>query len=104
MKVTVTTLGDEIFNLDVNGDMELMNFKALLEFESNVPVREMAILSNGRPLHDDNRKLNDYGLKDGDVLLLQRIQGQQGSTSGSTRTQAQSGSASGSGEITLSIL
>ena len=96
MKVTVTTLGDEIYNLDVNGDMELMNFKALLEFESNVPAKEMTILSNGRPLQDDNKKLNDYEIKDGDVLLLQRNQSQQPQQP-AQRTPAQT-QRSGSGE------
>lgn len=82
MKITVTTLGDEIFTLDVSEDMELENFKALCEFESGIPAREIAILWNGRPLPDDKRKLQDYGVKDGEVLLLQRMQGQRGSGGG----------------------
>ena len=74
MKVTVTTLGDAIFTLEVSEDMELENFKALCEFESNIPAADIAILWNGRPLNDNKRKLQDYGIKDGEILLLQRVQ------------------------------
>ena len=76
MKLTITTLSDEIFTLEVSDDMELENFKALCEFECGVPAREIAILWNGRPLHDDKMKLKEYGLSDGEMVLLQRIQGQ----------------------------
>ena len=75
MKVTVTTLGDQMFTLEVNEDMELENFKALVEFESQIPASEMAILWSGRPLQDNKKKLAEYGIKDGEVLLLQRMQG-----------------------------
>ena len=79
MKVTVTRLDtSDIFVLEVNEDMELENFKALCEFETSIPAREIVVLWNGRPLHDNKRKLGDYGVKDGEILLLQRIQGQSG--------------------------
>lgn len=87
MKITVTTLADEIFSLEVNEDMELENFKALLEFESGVPTTEMTILFSGRPLQDNKKKLSDYGVKDGEILLLQRMQGSSGrSNPGPQRT------------------
>ena len=74
MKLTVTTLSDEIFTLEVSDDMELENFKAMCEFECGVPTSEIALLWNGRPLHDDKMKLKEYGLADGEMVLLQRIQ------------------------------
>ena len=74
----MTTLSDEIFNLDVTEDLELENFKALLEFETGVPAREIGLVWNGRPLHDDKRTLKNYGIKENDMLLLQRMQGAQG--------------------------
>jgi len=73
MKLTVTTLADDIFNIEVADDMELENFKALCEFESGIPTSQIALLWNGRPLHDDKKKLVNYGIKDGDMLLIQRI-------------------------------
>ena len=83
MKLTITTLGDEIFTLDVSGDMDLASFKALCEFECGIPSTEIAVLWNGRPLHDDKRNLDDYGIKDGEVVLIQRIIGSRGQSTGS---------------------
>lgn len=78
MRVSVTTLGDDIFTLEVSDDMELENFKALCELECNIPVSEMALLLNGRPLQDDRMSLEQYGVRDGDVLIVQRMQGARG--------------------------
>lgn len=72
MKVTTTLDGDQIFTLDVSDDLELENFKALLEFESGIQSSQIVIFHNGVPLRDDKKTLADYGIKDGDVLLMQR--------------------------------
>lgn len=72
MKVTATLEGDQIFTLDVSEDLELENFKALLEFECGVQSSQIVIFHNGVPLADDKKTLNGYGIKDGDVLLIQR--------------------------------
>lgn len=81
MQITVTTLSDQIFTLDVSEDLELENFKALCEFEMGIPASEIAIVSNGRPLHDDKRTLKQYEIKNGDMVLLQHIRGVQGQQS-----------------------
>lgn len=70
MKVTVTTLNDEIFILDVSEDLELENFKAFCEIESGFPAKEITLNFNGRPLLDDKRTLKHHGVHDGDVLVL----------------------------------
>lgn len=75
MRVTVTTLSDEIFVLDVSEDLELENFKALCEMESGFPSREILIVYSGRPLTDDRKSMKEHGIADGDVLILQRMQG-----------------------------
>lgn len=75
MHITVTTLSDQIFSLDVSEDLELENFKALCEYEIGISASEIAILWNGRPLHDDKRTLTSYGIKNGDMLLLQHMRG-----------------------------
>ena len=84
MRVTVTTLTDEIFTLEVNDDMEIENFKAFCEIECGIPARQMALLFGGRPLTNEKHTLKDYSIKDGDVILVQRLQqgqtGQQRST------------------------
>ena len=78
MQITVTTLSDQIFTLDVSEDLELENFKALCEFEIGIPAKEIAITWNGQPLQDDKRNLSSYGIKHGDMLLIQHNRGAQG--------------------------
>lgn len=73
MKVTVTTLNDEIFVLDVSEDLELENFKAFCEIESGFPAKEITLNFNGRPLLDDKRSLKQHGVHDGDVIVLLHI-------------------------------
>ena len=51
MKVTVATLSDTVFTLEVASDMEVENFKALCEVESGIPAAEMALLFNGQVEH-----------------------------------------------------
>ena len=73
MKITVTTLSDTIVSLDVSDDMELENFKALCEFETQIPAQEQVVIWDGRPLHENKKKLKDYGLKDGEMVLVQHV-------------------------------
>ncbi|XP_023243837.1 protein DDI1 homolog 2 isoform X2 [Centruroides vittatus] len=73
MKVTVTTLSDDIFTLDVSDDMELVDLKALCEYESGIGSQEIVVMHEGRPLLDDKKDLKTYGIKEGDVLLIQQI-------------------------------
>ncbi|KAJ2954496.1 hypothetical protein O0L34_g2775 [Tuta absoluta] len=70
MKVTVTTLNDDIFVLQVSEDLELENFKAFCEIESGFAAKEITLNFNGRPLLDDKKSLKDHGVHDGDVLVL----------------------------------
>lgn len=73
MQVTVTTLGELTFTINVAPDLELENFKAFCEVESGCPYAEMLIVYNGRPLDNDKKSLKDYGVQDGDVVILQRL-------------------------------
>lgn len=73
MKITVTTLTDIIVTIDVSPDMELENFKALCECEVGLAAIEMVITHEGRPLLDNKKDLNTYGIKEGDVLLIQQM-------------------------------
>lgn len=73
MKITVTTLTDFIFVLEVAEDLELENFKALCEVECGFPAQEIVIAYNGRPILDDKKSLKDHGIVDGDVVVLQHM-------------------------------
>ncbi|XP_030758327.1 protein DDI1 homolog 2 isoform X1 [Sitophilus oryzae] len=73
MKVTVTTLTDYIFVLDVSEDLELENFKAFCEIESGFPASEIVIAFNGMPLMDNKKSMKDHGIRDGDAVILQHM-------------------------------
>lgn len=76
MQITITTLSDQLVTIDVSEDLELENFKVLCEIETGVPALEMALFWNGRPLHDGKLTLRQYGLKNGEIVLIQHLQGQ----------------------------
>lgn len=73
MKVTVTTLSDEIFVLDVSEDLELENFLAFCEIESGIPANEIVILFRGQPLMDMKTTLHNHGIRNEDAVILQRM-------------------------------
>uniref|UniRef100_A0A8D0G7X9 Ubiquitin-like domain-containing protein n=1 Tax=Sphenodon punctatus TaxID=8508 RepID=A0A8D0G7X9_SPHPU len=60
------------FSLQVDADFELQNFRALCELESGIPAADSQIVYAERPLTDNHRSLASYGLKDGDVVILQQ--------------------------------
>ena len=73
MQVTVTTLSGDVFPLEVPDDLELENFKAFCEAESQIQANQMIILFNGRPLLEDKKSLKDYGIKNGDMVVMEKI-------------------------------
>ena len=89
MQLTITTLSDQLFNIEVSEDLELENFKAMCQVETGVPASEMSIVWNGRPLHDDKLTLKQYGIHNGDMVLIQHLRGQVGrQSSGSSASNA----------------
>lgn len=72
MKVTVTTEDGSLFTLEVSGDIELENFQALCEFESGIPASQVVVMFEGTELKDAKKSLTDYGIKEGDVVLMRR--------------------------------
>ncbi|XP_013105621.1 protein DDI1 homolog 2 [Stomoxys calcitrans] len=73
MKITVTTTTtDKVFFLDVAEDLELENFKAFCEVESDISGSQMLVIFNGKPLMDNKQPLKFFGIKDGDCVILQK--------------------------------
>lgn len=70
MRLTLTSINGEIYSLDVCEDMELENFMALAAYETNVPGEQLQLKFNGRNLSGNEKKLTEFGIKDGDVLLI----------------------------------
>lgn len=62
------------FALDVSPELELRDFLALCELESGIPAGEIQIIYAEQPLQDPTRALGNYGLKDGDVLVLRQAE------------------------------
>lgn len=58
--------------LEVAEDLELENFKALVEVEAGIPVKDMFVVFNAQPLSDDKKTLKDYGVRDGEMLVVLR--------------------------------
>ncbi len=79
MQITVTA-GEQVFTVEVPPDMEIENVKALCEAESGIAMAEMVLLLDGKALSDDKQTAVAAGLKDGEMVLLQRRPrpGQQG--------------------------
>lgn len=73
MKVTVSTLNDEIFVLDVSEDLELENFKAFCEIESGFPASDITLSFNGKPMMHDKKSLKELGVHDGDVIVMMHM-------------------------------
>lgn len=72
MKITVTTTDDKLFFLDVAEDLELENLKALCAMEIGSEVTQIMVLFNGRELTNDKHTLQQFGVRDGDCIMLQR--------------------------------
>jgi len=74
MKITVTSLSDSgVFTFDVSEDLEIENFKAFVEVETGIPSAEIGLIFNGVPLVDLKKSLAQYGVKDGDMVVMDRI-------------------------------
>lgn len=85
MKVTIT-YEENFFPLDISEELELENLKALLEFESGVPAADIGVFHNGSMLKDLKKPLKEFGVKDGEILVMVKRQ-----FGRSTQTQRGSG-------------
>nr|XP_055069341.1 protein DDI1 homolog 2 isoform X2 [Misgurnus anguillicaudatus] len=62
------------FALEVSPELELRDFVALCELESGIPAGEIQITYAEQHLQDPTRALGNYGLKDGDVIVLRQAE------------------------------
>ncbi|CAO3671725.1 unnamed protein product [Umbelopsis vinacea] len=80
MKLSVTTDNGDLYNLEINSQMEIENLKALLEAETAISVGEQMLYHNGNELRDPQKTLQQYGIEHDDIVLLRRQQPQAGSS------------------------
>ncbi len=70
MQVTVT-FGEKVFVLTVDGDLGVENLKALCKAETDVPVQDIRLVLKSKAV-DDTKKVEESGITDGDLFLMQR--------------------------------
>lgn len=71
MLITVTTTSEQFFNFEVSSDTELAALKSLCSAESGLPINQISISFNGKPLKDDKKNLGAYKIHNGDMLLME---------------------------------
>ena len=54
---------DSVFPLDIPADLEVENLKAFCEAEAGIPVKEMILLFEGKPLREDEKTVEQCGIK-----------------------------------------
>ncbi len=70
MQVTVT-FGEKVFVLTVDGDLGVENLKALCKAETDMPVQDIRLVLKSKAV-DDTKKVQESGIADGDLFLMQR--------------------------------
>lgn len=85
MLITVTTDGEEIYNLEIDSQMAIEDLKALLEAESGVSPQSQHLFYHGRELNEPKKTLEEYQVGQNEVIHMQQQRQQvlqQGSSSG----------------------
>lgn len=68
MLVTIAFINGDILSLNVSEDIDLASFKANLGAEINESPENISLYYNEKELTDPFKPLNDYGIKDNDLL------------------------------------
>lgn len=94
MRLVVTTDTDQLYNLEIDSSMAVEDLKALLESEvgqhgkseklvmfntnrmytskSGIPPEQQELVHNGRVLDEAKKLLQEYGVAQDDLILMQR--------------------------------
>ena len=72
MRILLTTIDGNFYTVEVNSDIEVINLKALCEQETSIPVDQISLYYNGRPITGDSNTLASYSIKDNDIIMVQR--------------------------------
>ncbi|XP_014257273.1 protein DDI1 homolog 2-like isoform X2 [Cimex lectularius] len=71
MKVTIASPREELFVVEVSGDLTIKDFLALCEVETGYLKEQIILVHEGRRISNVHTTLNGYRIKDGDVIVLQ---------------------------------
>ncbi|CCE86523.1 Piso0_005018 [Millerozyma farinosa CBS 7064] len=97
MKLTVSNeLNSELLAIDIPDSLSLQDFQAYLQAETNVPPHDQILKHDGRVLSGASRTLSELGIKDNDLVILNKSTIPPTSTSSSgTSMTANSSSSNG---------
>jgi len=76
MRVTVTTAFGKIANMECPQDLPLKDFKALCGAEvfPDLPAEQIVVIFNGLECKEDQKTLQELGISDGEMVLVQAPQ------------------------------
>ena len=75
MKVTLTSFSGGIFPLDISADLVVRDLLALAELETEIPQAELLLVHNMAPMVEPMKTVQEYGVEDGDVITVSRVEG-----------------------------
>ncbi|CEP16671.1 hypothetical protein [Parasitella parasitica] len=81
MLITVTD-GEQHHNFEVDSQMTIEDFKALVGYESHIPSHLLRLIYNKQELNEPKKTLEEYGVGQNEVIYMLQQQ-QQGSSTGS---------------------
>ncbi|KAI8336444.1 ubiquitin-related domain-containing protein [Choanephora cucurbitarum] len=76
MLITVTTDGEQLYNLEIDNQMAIEDVKALLEAESGIPPNSQHLFFNGKELTEPKKTLEEYQVGPNEIIHLQQQQQQ----------------------------
>ena len=74
MQITVSREEGGVFPLLVSAELALRDLRALLEAEMGVAGVDMLLVHNMAPMTVEDRALGDYGVQEGDVIVVSRLE------------------------------
>ncbi|GBB84129.1 hypothetical protein RclHR1_10770005 [Rhizophagus clarus] len=72
MRIAFTTESGEVHNLEVDSQMELENFKALIETMTGIAPADQILSYHEQELTDPKKTLEQYGVIQDDILFLKK--------------------------------
>ncbi|CCE85422.1 Piso0_005018 [Millerozyma farinosa CBS 7064] len=102
MKLTVSNeLNSELLAIDIPDSLSLQDFQAYLQAETNVPPHDQVLKHDGHVLSGASRTLAELGIKDNDLVVLNK--GNMPSTSTSSSGTSMTANSSSSNGVDFQI-
>jgi uncharacterized ubiquitin-like protein YukD len=73
MKITIKTLQGKPVEVEIDEKDTVADLKKKIEEKLNVEPASQKLIHFGKVLNDDNKKLIDYSIKNGEFLVLMTV-------------------------------